>query len=244
MRSQKLSLDKYETDKITNRYLERYDLVFEPYIDREVVLLELGVQKGSSLLLWHDYFPQSTVVGIDLAPPADFPKTERIHIFSGNQADTRFLSEVSQKTAPQGFDIIIDDASHLGELTRISFWHLFENHLKPGGIYVIEDWGTGYFDDWPDGQSLDLEIYAKPRSNLKRRLQKIAGKVHRKIPGPCHSYGMVGFIKELVDEQAAHDVTRQRLSDQPKRKSKFDSLLVTPSIVFIRKVGVSGPFSF
>ena len=22
-----------------------------------------------------------------------------------------------------------------------------------------------------------------------------------KIPFPCHSYGMVGFVKELVDEQ-------------------------------------------
>src|SRR5438309_8699047 len=54
----------------------------------------------------------------------------------------------SGETAPEGFDVIIDDCSHIGELTRISFWHLFEHHLKPGGLYVIEDWSTGYWDSW------------------------------------------------------------------------------------------------
>ena len=50
---------------------------------------------------------------------------------------------VARKTAPEGFDIIIDDASHFGDLTKIAFWHLLYNHLKPSGLYVIEDWGTG-----------------------------------------------------------------------------------------------------
>jgi spermidine synthase len=54
---------------------------------------------------------------------------------------------VARKTAPEGFDIIIDDASHFGDLTKIAFWHLFDNHLKPSGLYVIEDWGTGYWSD-------------------------------------------------------------------------------------------------
>ena len=29
-----------------------------------------------------------------------------------------------------------------------------------------------------------------------------------KVPFPCHSYGMVGFVKELVDEQGAASITR------------------------------------
>ena len=60
---------------------------------------------------------------------------------------------VARKTAPEGFDIIIDDASHFGDLTKIAFWHLFDNHLKPSGLYVIEDWGTGYWSDWTDGKT-------------------------------------------------------------------------------------------
>ena len=42
---------------------------------------------------------------------------------------------VARKTAPEGFDIIIDDASHFGDLTKIAFWHLFDNHLKPSELY-------------------------------------------------------------------------------------------------------------
>jgi hypothetical protein len=61
---------------------------------------------------------------------------------------------VARKTAPEGFDIIIDDASHFGDLTKIAFWHLFDNHLKPSRLYVIEDWGTGYWSDWTDGKNL------------------------------------------------------------------------------------------
>ena len=64
------------------------------------------------------------------------------------------MSRVANETAPDGFDIIIDDASHIGEFTKRSFWYLFDHHLKPGGLYVIEDWLTGYVDNWPDGKKL------------------------------------------------------------------------------------------
>ena len=49
------------------------------------------------------------------------------------------------------FDIIIDDGAHTYSHTKASFDVLFNDYLKPGGIYVIEDWGTSYFPDWPDG---------------------------------------------------------------------------------------------
>src|SRR3990170_6436469 len=140
MRSAHLCLDKYDSDKISNRYLERYDPVLEPWVDQPIVLLELGVHKGGSLLLWHDYFPLGTIVGVDIKLPNEFKPPARIQLFEGSQADRQFLSALANQVAPQGFDIIIDDASHLGELTRNAFWHLFDNHLKPGGLYVIEDW--------------------------------------------------------------------------------------------------------
>jgi hypothetical protein len=55
----------------------------------------------------------------------------------------RGAKPIADNVAPEGFDIIIDDASHIGELTKTAFWHLFDNHLKPNGLYAIEDWGTG-----------------------------------------------------------------------------------------------------
>jgi SAM-dependent methyltransferase len=241
MRRAQLSLEQYDTDKISNHYLERYDPLFEPWVDRSVTLLELGIRNGGSLLLWRDYFPRGTIVGLDIKVPEHFQPTDRVRLFEGSQTDRAFLSRVANETAPEGFDIIIDDASHVGEFTKVSFWHLFENHLKPGGLYVIEDWGTGYWDDWFDGRSLDLSKYERPK-RYHHQAARIVNKLGLKMripfvksPFPNHAYGMVGFIKQLVDEQGAADVIRKRNSGTSGRASKFDSVLITPSIVFIRK---------
>ena len=218
------NLEKYDTDKISNKYLDKYDPVLKPWAGKEVTLLELGIHKGGSLKLWRDYFPLGKIVGVDLNIPDEFAGGENIHMYKGNQGDTKFLSHVANEIAPGGFDIIIDDASHVGEITKISFWHLFDNHLKPGGLYVIEDWSTGYWDDWPDGKSLEMSTFFQP-----------IVKYDPTTPMPCHSYGMVGFVKQLVDEQAAKDVTRKNFRGTPLRESKFEKMIITPSIVFITK---------
>jgi hypothetical protein len=215
MRSEELDLSVYDTDKIQHHYLEVYDPVLSPWTDKDVKLLEIGVRRGGSLQLWRDYFPKGMIVGIDIELPQDFIPGERIQLFKGSQADTQFLSQVAAKMVPKGFDIIIDDASHIGELSKTTFWHLFHHHLQPGGLYVIEDWGTGYFDDFPDGKKFD----PKP-SPLD--------------PFPSHSHGMVGFVKELVDEQAAGSITLGR--KEQFRLSKFASLLITEGVVVVTKM--------
>jgi hypothetical protein len=45
-------------------------------------------------------------------------------------------------------DAVIDDASHLYGVTRRTFEIAFP-HLRPGGVYVIEDWGWAH---WPDSR--------------------------------------------------------------------------------------------
>lgn len=285
MRSKQLLLDRYNSDKITSHLMEDYDQVLEPWVHKNVKLLELGIQRGGSLLLWRDYFPMGTIVGIDIMVPKNFLPGERIYLFEGGQTDTRFLSEVAAKMAPDGFDIIIDDASHIGEFTKQSFWHLFDNHLKPGGLYVIEDWITGYFDFCADGKNIKLKegFLSKLRSGLQPHikflikiplilerkissdkrsgpmyffnlitktfffiLSKILYKLFPvvirsgllppynlllKVPFDSHGYGMVGFVKQLIDEQGIGDLTRGKLSV----KSKFSKLIVTQKMVFVYK---------
>ena len=235
MRSSQLSLTQYDSDKLG--FLEWYDSVLEPWLEKDIVLLELGVNKGGSLLLWRDYFPRGSIVGIDIHPPRDFHPPDRVHVFEGNQADKACLSRVADQMAPGGIDIVIDDASHVGELTKTSFWHLFDNHLKPGGLYVIEDWGTGYWEDWPDGKSLGLELRPSSRSGRRSVWSRVKRKIGLKIPMHCHSYGMVGFVKQLIDEQGASDVSRKHTKGTTTRSSKFEQMIVAPSIVFIKKAG-------
>ena len=130
-------------------------------------------------MLWREHFPNGKIVGIDHVTVTLEDAEHRIQVYTGRQENTEFLSRVAHDSAPAGFDIIIDDASHVGALARRPFWHMFDRHLKPGGSYVIEDWGTGYWSDWEDGRLLRQ--------------------------GEPHQAGMVGFIKELVDEQGRAD---------------------------------------
>ena len=241
MRSHHLRLEQYDSDKIESSYLAAYDPFFTPIAECPVRLLELGVLRGGSLRLWHDYFPSGTIAGVDLNLLPDFPVTDRIHLFQGSQADTTFLSKVAARIAPEGFDIIIDDASHFGDLTKIAFWHLFENHLKPGGLYVIEDWGTGYWSDWPDGKRLDLSTYSRVPSRWDAIWRRFVRRLRFKRPYRCHSHGMVGFVKQLVDEQGASDVTRGSVKGKATRSSKFQSVTILPSLVFVRKASVNQP---
>lgn len=236
MRSEYLDLSHYDTDKITNSYLDKYDPILKPWLDKKITLLELGVYKGGSLRLWRDYFQKATIVGIDCRLPANTDFGDRIVLYQGYQQNVTFLSDVSNQVASDGFDIIIDDASHIGYLTKISFWHLFDNHLKPGGLYVIEDWGTGYWWDWIDGRvpKETTSFFARTWCHIQTMWQ-FTRKIPLKIPIRSHDYGMVGFIKELIDEQGAEDLTRRSIKGRSTRKSKFENMIISPSIVFVKK---------
>ncbi|GAG88687.1 unnamed protein product, partial [marine sediment metagenome] len=146
----RLDAQGYDSDK--GDLFWYYEEYFEPLVDQEIKLLELGVGKGGSLLLWRDYFEKGIIVGLDMNRVHIEDPTGRIHVYQGQQQDIALLDRIAQEMAPEGFDVIIDDCSHIGELTRTSFWHLFDNHLKPGGLYSIEDWCTGYWDVSIDGR--------------------------------------------------------------------------------------------
>ena len=235
MRSSQLALEQYDSDKAASGgSLEQYDPILEPWLGKRIVLLELGIGSGGSLLLWRDYFPLGTIVGVDTHLPKAFRPTERIHLYEGSQIDLEFLSRVGNGIAPDGFDIIIDDASHVGELSKTTFWHLFEKHLKSGGLYAIEDWGTGYWDDWPDGKKLDPDSHFRTQRQTNPDVETL-GQVRRALPLESHQHGMVGFIKQLVDEQGAHDATKRGPEGMVGRESRFASITIVPSIVFVKK---------
>ena len=91
--------------------------------------------------MWREYFADGLIVGLDLNANPFESMPDRVRFYQGSQDDRTLLDRVAAECAPDGFDVIIDDASHIGRLSRDSFNGLFERHLKPGGIYVIEDSG-------------------------------------------------------------------------------------------------------
>lgn len=181
-------------------YLPIYEELLGFLRTQSFALLELGVWNGHSLAMWRDAFPHATVIGIDLRPP-EIDLGPRVHIFEGDQADASLLGRLRAEHAPDGFDVIIDDASHLGVTTARSLQVLYIDHLRPGGLYMLEDWGTGYLVDWSDGGDLTEPIDV---ATLDSSLEGASGNGHCSFPS--HDLGMVGVVKRLVDHSAANSI--------------------------------------
>ena len=221
----------YDTDKAGSSYVEYYDRYFGPLRQQPVRMLELGILHGGSLLMWEEYFSDGFIVGLDLDEIALPGSHERVRIYQGRQEDTKLLDRIAEESAPQGFDIIIDDAAHMGVLARTSFWHLFDRHLKPGGIYVIEDWGTGYWESWPDGAQYHARPAAPP--SLGTRMAAKVARVDAQFN--AHNFGMVGLIKELVDECGMRDITHAKHGVPPWRESRIEEMSLRHGQAFVRK---------
>ena len=243
---------RYDTDKgISHNYLQNYERHLSHLRDQPILLLEIGVLKGGSLLMWADYFKTGTIIGIDInsCPLQHLPPNVSFH--QGSQSDASFLQQIARSRAPGGFDVIIDDASHYGTLTRDSYKALFTQHLKPGGLYVIEDWGTGYWGSWPDGAAYrhaEPAARVSKKSILRRAFRKLLESVEEfcqsNTASPpvdpnfaTHNFGMVGFVKELVDEAAWGDISNveRSASRHPPRNSAIASLTLSQGQVFVVK---------
>jgi SAM-dependent methyltransferase len=216
-----LKTKKYNTDK-SEAYLHDYHRTFGHLRDKQIALMEIGVNRGGSLYLWRDYFPHGSILGIDLNPPLDFKdETGRCRLLRCDQGDTDTLRRLAASTSPQGFDIIIDDASHLASLTAATFKALFYDHLRPGGYYAIEDWGTGYWEMWPDG--------VQPLPPLEPNFPNVGKRF------PSHEAGMAGFVKQLVDECALADICHPRFGIPRTRRNSIRGMHISTGLVIVEK---------
>jgi demethylmacrocin O-methyltransferase len=131
----------YDIDKgpKAHDYTQHYRRYLGPLRSETLTLLEIGVLKGGSMRLWRRYLPKARIVGIDLQlPNRQLPGVE---LHRGDQSDEEFLASLVSRYG--GFDVVIDDGSHIGRHIQASFRALFPA-VRPGGWYVIEDLQTSY----------------------------------------------------------------------------------------------------
>lgn len=150
----------YKTDKWGKHfYTPHYKFHFSKFRNKKINLLEIGIggyenpiQGGGSLRMWERFFPKASVFGLDIFDKKQLSEG-RIKIIQGSQIDKGLLEDLSSKVG--GFDIIIDDGSHQNHHIIESFEILFPL-LKMGGIYVVEDTQTSYWEEYGgDSQNLD-----------------------------------------------------------------------------------------
>ena len=135
-------------------YTPHYDRYFRPLKTKRLNILEIGVGGaqnsdvgGESLRIWKAFFRNSQIVGIDLYDKSRFSE-HRIDIRQCDQTDTDRLIRLSNEYG--GFDIIIDDGSHISEHVIKTFETLFPL-MRPNGIYAVEDLQTAYWPTWGGG---------------------------------------------------------------------------------------------
>lgn len=141
-------------------------------------MLEFGIFQGGSIALYALWLDVHKIVGVDIvaaAPAFDrfcsrHAAGRRIRSYYGvSQTDRKRVEEIARtefENAP--LDVVIDDASHLYGATRQTFEIAFPL-LRPGGLYVIEDWGWAH---WPHSRvfigetPLSLTMLCASRSDL------------------------------------------------------------------------------
>jgi Methyltransferase domain len=132
-------------------YFPIYTRHFSPYRGRPVRILEIGVYRGGSLDMWQWFFgSQVTLVGIDIDPDAKAASDPRHVVEIGDQMDPDFLRRVAEEHGP--FDIIIDDGGHGMEQQIVTAETLFPL-LKDGGVFLVEDSHTSYWDSYQGGRN-------------------------------------------------------------------------------------------
>lgn len=108
-------------------------------------IVELGVAQGGSTALLALLAEPSKLVAIELRDevPA-LASFDRVCPYYGvSQGDRSAIVDIADHEFTDPIDLVIDDASHVYDLTLSSFEVLYPR-LRPDGWYVIEDWSTQY----------------------------------------------------------------------------------------------------
>jgi 23S rRNA U2552 (ribose-2'-O)-methylase RlmE/FtsJ len=148
---QKSDPAKFCTDKFTSHsYGEFYDALFAGKEHANLHILEIGVNEGGSVRLWHDYLKKSEIVGVDTVDlihdsEKKYDRLE-IEIFDAYNPENLLLFFWGGR-----FDVVIDDGPHTLS-SQIYALTEFPSYLKPGGILVIED--------VPEGAEQEIIKYA------------------------------------------------------------------------------------
>jgi cephalosporin hydroxylase len=133
----------HTTDKGSyHDYLEGYYRKEFTSPERVTAVLEIGVQNGGSLILWHEWFTNAKIVGVDVTDAClnnyreaslgrEFPRIE-IVIADG------YDKSVVDAHKDNSYDYIIDDGPHTLESMKDAI-ELWMPKVKVGGKLIIED---------------------------------------------------------------------------------------------------------
>jgi cephalosporin hydroxylase len=126
-------------------YFPAYERHLSRYVNRPVLLLEIGVAGGGSLQIWKKYLgAYARIVGIDVIEGCRNAEEDQVAVRIGSQSDLAFLDSLLQEFGTP--DIVIDDGSHRAADMIATFDHLY-HRMASNGVYAVEDLHSSYAPD-------------------------------------------------------------------------------------------------
>lgn len=132
--------DHSRTDKnTTHSYLPLYDQLLSLRRETAKNVLEIGVQDGGSIKMWHDYFPQAQVYGVDIMEKSKIwsdLRQDRITLYT--QSDAYAQHFIENILGNKRYDVIVDDGPHTLASMLVVMTE-YSRLLADDGILIIED---------------------------------------------------------------------------------------------------------
>ncbi len=156
-------MSRHGSDKGTkHNYTTLYSVLFGDLRKKPLRIFELGLgtnnpdlvssmgvygRPGASMRGWRELFAHAQVYGADIDRDILF-SDDRIETFYCDQLDAGAIRDLwCLPPLREPMDIIIDDGLHTLE-GNISFMNGSLEHLRPGGVYVVEDILSKALADW------------------------------------------------------------------------------------------------
>ena len=180
-------VDNRYTDKnTTHSYLPLYDELLKSRKETARAVLEVGVYHGGSIALWHRYFTNAVVHGLDIGGCPELLRNQsdwpRVQLQLGIDAYT--VDVASKVAAISGkLDMALDDGPHSLE-SMLLFIALYLPLLADDGILIIEDvqdynWFESLKAAVPVGMQSAIQTY--DRRAIKQRYDDLVFVVDKSL---------------------------------------------------------------
>lgn len=117
--------------------LDAYQVHFGPHAALAGNMLEIGVQSGGSILMYHSVLPQFHYYGMDVNTNCVNFQDATSTIYIGDQASVPAWATFFSTIQPQ-LDICIDDGGHQAHQMLTTIQQVLP-HMNSGGFFLTED---------------------------------------------------------------------------------------------------------
>ena len=153
-------------------YSKFYEKHINFFKNKKINILEIGSFAGASAASFVKYFPSATIFCLDINLTNFKFISKNIKVFgldvSKSSMINKFYKKIKINNDTEYFDIIIDDGSHKLSDIIISLNSFFKN-LKPGGVYVLEEFKyPNYFSHLNDCSENKIDELLNCLKNKKK----------------------------------------------------------------------------